>query len=134
MLALVDTEMNIFEYRVRNWMTKYETTVKIKARERVPDLRTILENLFYRKPELARKAEKFIYALIEKKRIPDAKWAEMQKELDATHQEYYTTLSKLRDAGFITKVDGEWILSEQFGNRCQEMADIWQSFIMRWRK
>ena len=115
-------------------MAKYETTIKLRARERVPDLRTILENLFYRKPELSRKAEGLIYALIERKRIPDAKWAEMQKELGATHQEYYTTLSKLRDAGMITKVDGEWILSEQFGNRCQEMSDIWQSFIMRWRK
>lgn len=115
-------------------MTKYETTIKIKARERVPDLRTILENLFYRKPELSKKAEKLIYLLIERKRIPDAQWAEMQQELEATHQEYYTTLSKLRDAGMITKSGGEWILSEQFGNRCQEMVDIWQSFMMRWRK
>ena len=114
-------------------MVKYETTLKIKARERVPDLRTILEGLFYRKPELSKKAEKLIYLLIERKRIPDAQWAEMQKELEATHQEYYTTLSKLRDAGMITKVDGEWILSEQFGRRAQERADIWQSFIIRWR-
>ncbi len=115
-------------------MAKYETTVKIKARERVPDLRTILEGLYFRKPELAKKAEKFIYLLIEKKRIPDTSWAEMQKELDCTHQEYYTMLNKLRDAGMITKRDGEWLMSEQFGNRCQEMSDIWQSFIMRWRK
>ena len=114
-------------------MAKYETTIKIKARERVPDLRTILENLFYRKPELSRKAEKLVYLLIERKRIPDAQWASLQKELETTHQEYYTTLSKLRDAGMITKVDGEWILSEQFGNRSREMADIWQSFMMRWR-
>jgi len=112
---------------------KYETTIKLKARERVPDLRTILENLFYRKPELSRKAEKFIYALIERKHIPDAEWATMQKSLDATHQEYYTMLSKLRDAGLITKTGGEWSMSEQFGNRCQEMADIWQAFITRWR-
>ncbi len=115
-------------------MVKYETTIKLKARERVPDLRTILENLFYRKPALSKKAEKLIYLLIERKRIPDAQWAAMQKELGATHQEYYTTLSKLRDAGMITKSDGEWIMSEQFGNRCREMADIWGSFIMRWRK
>jgi len=115
-------------------MAKFETTIKLKARERVPDLRTILEHLFFRKPELAKKAEKFIYTIIEKKRVPDAKWAETQKALEATHQEYYTMLSKLRDAGLITKANGEWILSEQFGNRCQEMADIWQSFIMRWRK
>ena len=42
-------------------MVKYETTIKIRARERVPDLRTILENLFYRKPELSKKAEKLVY-------------------------------------------------------------------------
>ncbi len=58
---------------------------------------------------------------------------QLQKELGATHQEYYTTISKLRDAGFITKVDGEWILSEQFANRCGEMNDIWGSFIKRWK-
>ncbi|MFC2175278.1 hypothetical protein ACFLQ2_05470 [archaeon] len=114
-------------------MVKYETTIKLKARERVPDLRTILENLFYRKPELAKKAEQLVYALIERKRVPDAEWAEMQEKLGATHQEYYTILAKLRDAGIITKNGGEWILSEQFGNRCQEMADIWQAFIARWR-
>ncbi len=114
-------------------MVKYETTIKIKARERVPDLRTILENLFYRKPELSKKAEKLVYALIERKRIPDAEWAEMQKQLGSTHQEYYTMLSKLRDAGLITKRSGDWIMSEQFGNRCQEMADIWQAFVNRWR-
>ena len=113
-------------------MAKYETTIKIKAREKVPDLRTILEGLFFRKPELSKKAEKFIYYLIERKRIPDANWQESQKELEATHQEYYTVVSKLRDAGMITKVDGEWIVSEQFGRRCQDMNDIWQSFVKRW--
>lgn len=115
-------------------MAKYETTLKIKARERVPDLRSILEGLFYRKPELAKKAEKLIYTIIERKRIPSAEWEKTQKELEATHQEYYTVLAKLRDGGIITKVDGDWILSEQFGNRCREMADIWQSFMMRWRR
>ena len=125
--------MDKYLFCIYSTMVKYETTIKIKARERVPDLRTILEGLFYRKPELSKKAEKLVYLSIERKRIPDAQWAEMQKELGATHQEYYTTLSKLRDAGMITKVDGEWILSEQFGNRCQEMADIWQAFITRWR-
>ncbi|MCD6523026.1 MAG: hypothetical protein J7K68_04715 [Candidatus Diapherotrites archaeon] len=114
-------------------MAKYETTIKIKARERIPDLRTILEGLFYRKPELSQKAESFIYALIKRKRIPAKEWEALQKEFGCTHQEYYTMIDKLRDAGMITKVDGEWILSEQFANRCQEMADIWQSFIKRWK-
>ena len=116
-----------------NSMVKYETTIKVRARERVPDLRSILEHLFYRKPELSKKAEKLIYALLERKRIPDREWAKTQESLGATHQEYYTLLSKLRDAGMITKVDGEWILSAQFGNRCQEMADSWDSFMKRWR-
>lgn len=114
-------------------MVKYETTIKIRARERVPDMRTILESLFYRKPELAEKGEKLVYALIKRKRIPDREWAGMQKDLGCTHQEYYTTLSKMRDAGLITKVDGEWIISEQFANRMQEMADIWASFVKRWK-
>ena len=114
-------------------MVKYETTLKVKSRERTPDLLTILENLFYRKPENAKLAEKLIYMIIERKRIPSVEWKKLQGELGATHQEYYTTISKLRDAGFITKVDGEWILSEQFANRCNEMSEIWQSFIKRWK-
>jgi len=114
-------------------MTKYETTMKIKARERIPDLRTILEGLYFRKPELAQKAEAFIYALLKRKRIPAKEWESLQKEFNCTHQEYYTMLDKLRDVGMVTKVDGEWILSEQFGSRCQEMSDIWQSFIKRWK-
>ncbi|MBN3037322.1 MAG: hypothetical protein JW834_02660 [Candidatus Diapherotrites archaeon] len=114
-------------------MTKYETTIKMRARERIPDLRTILEGLYFRKPELAKKAEAFIYTIIEKKRIPDKDWAETQRSLSCTHQEYYTMLNKLRDAGMITKREGEWMLSEQFGNRCREMTDIWNSFIKRWQ-
>ena len=114
-------------------MAKYETTIKVKARERIPDLRTILENLFYRKPELSKKAEKLVYTLIEKKRIPDTEWKQTMQTLNCTHQEYYTLLSKLRDAGMISKKDGEWIISEQFSNRSQEMTDIWQSFVKRWK-
>ena len=114
-------------------MAKYETTIKIKSRERIPDLLTVLENLFYRKSENAKLAQKFIYMIIDRKRIPSTEWEELQKELGCTHQEYYTVLSKLRDCGMITKVNGEWILSEQFGNRCAEMSDIWKSFIKRWR-
>lgn len=114
-------------------MVKYETTLRIRSRERTPDLLTIFENLYYRKPENAKLAQKFIYMIIERKRVPSMEWQELQKELGATHQEYYTTISKLRDAGFITKVDGEWILSEQFANRCTEMGDIWGSFIKRWK-
>lgn len=114
-------------------MAKYETTMKINARERIPDLFTILESLFYRKKENAKLAQKFIYLILERKRIPSKEWEKLQKELGCTHQEYYTTISKLRDVGMITKVDGEWILSEQFANRCGEMRDIWASFIKRWK-
>lgn len=114
-------------------MVKYETTLKVSCREKIPDLRTILEGLYFRKPELAKKAEKFIYMLIEKKRIPDKQWEEMQKELECTHQEYYTTVSKLRDVGMIAKVNGEWVLSEQFGNRMEEMTEIWRQFLKRWK-
>ena len=114
-------------------MVKYETTIKIKARERIPDLRTILENLFYRNPSLAKKAEQLIYTLIDKKRIPDKEWAQTMKALECSHQEYYTILNKLRDAGMITKTSGDWIMSEQFGNRAQELNDIWKSFIKRWK-
>ena len=114
-------------------MAKYETTIKIRARDRIPDLRTILEGLYFRKPALAQKAEAFIYMLLKRKRIPSREWNSMQKELGCTHQEYYTMLDKLRDSGMITKVDGEWIVSEQFGSRCQEMSDIWQSFVKRWK-
>ncbi len=114
-------------------MAKYETTIKIKARDRVPDLRTILEGLFYRKPLLARKAEQLIYSLLDKKRLPDREWATTMQSLECSHQEYYTVLNKLRDAGMITKSSGDWVLSEQYGNRMQEMSDIWASFIKRWR-
>ena len=114
-------------------MVKYETTIKIRCQEKIPDLRTILEGLFFRKKELAKLGEAFVYKLIEKKRIPDALWREMQKELGCTHQEYYTMLNKLRDSGMIAKVNGEWIISEQFGHRCQDMSDIWQSFVRKWR-
>jgi hypothetical protein len=115
-------------------MTKYDTTLKIRAREKIPDLLSILEGLFYRKPENAKVAQNFVYMLIERKRIPASEWAGLQKELDCTHQEYYTTLSKLRGAGMIAKVNGEWILSEQFGSRCSEMSEIWASFIKRWKE
>jgi len=71
--------------------------------------------------------------VIERKRIPSTEWCNLQKELGCTHQEYYTTISKLRDVGMITKVNGEWILSEQFANRCMEMSDIWNSFLKRWK-
>jgi hypothetical protein len=114
-------------------MVKYETTIKIKARERVPDLRTILEGLFYRKTLLARKAEKLVYMLIDRKRVPDREWAATMKALECSHQEYYTLLNKLRDAGMIAKTGGDWIVSEQFGNRAQEMSDIWASFVKRWK-
>jgi len=112
---------------------KYETTLKVQARERIPDLRTVLENLFFRKPELAQKAESLIYALIKQKRIPDNEWKEMQGKMQATHQEYYTIVNKLRDAGMITKIQREWIISSQFGKRCREMEDIWLSFVKRWK-
>ena len=112
---------------------KYETTIKVQARERVPDLRTILENLFFRKPELAQKAETMIYALVKKKRIPDSTWKRMQAQMGATHQEYYTIVNKLRDSGMITKQHREWIISAQFGKRFQEMSDIWGSFVRRWK-
>jgi len=114
-------------------MVKYETTLKIKARDRIPDIRTILEGLYYRKPALAKKAELFVYELVERKRVPASDWQEMQKSLSTTHQEYYTMLAKLRDAGMITKVDGEWIMSEQFANRCGEMEGIWSSVVKKWK-
>ncbi len=113
-------------------MAKYSTTIKINARERIPDLLTILESLFYRKPELARKALDFIYMLLEKKRIPSSQWKETMEKLGMTHQEYYTMLGKLRGAGMISKQEGEWIISRQFANRAREMADIWDSFVKRW--
>lgn len=115
-------------------MPKYETTLKLKSREKIPDLRTILEHLFYRKPELSEKAEKIVYKLIKEKRIPDTEWKELQKEIGTTHQEYYTIISKLRAVGMITKKEGEWIMSEKFSNRCEEMAEIWKSFIKRWKE
>jgi hypothetical protein len=114
-------------------MPKYETTLKIRARERVPDLRSILEGLYYRKPQLAKKAEKFIDTLVERKRLPAEEWEAMQHELGSSHGEYYTMLAKLRDAGMISKKDGSWIVSEQFANRCHEMGDIWNAFVRRWR-
>ena len=114
-------------------MNKYETTIKIRSREKNADLLTVLENLFYRKPELAKKALEFVYLVIEDKRVPDSSWAEVMKKIGCTHQEYYTLLGKMRDAGLITKKEGYWFLSEQFANRCQEMTDIWSSFIKRWK-
>ncbi len=113
-------------------MPKYETTIKIRAREKVPDLLTILEGLFYRKPELAKKALEFIYMLIERKRIPASEWDSVKNKLGLTHQEYYTMIGKLRDSGMISKQEGEWIISRQFGNRMKEMAEIWESFVKRW--
>ena len=113
-------------------MAKYETTMKIRARERIPDLLTILESLFYRKPELGKKALELVYKLIERKRIPAEEWKMLQEELKVTHQEYYTIIGKLRGAGMISKEDGEWILSRQFGNRMREMYEIWESFMKRW--
>ncbi len=113
-------------------MAKYETTIKISARERVPDLLTILEGLFYRKPELGKKALQFIYQIIELGGIPDKDWEKTMSSLQMTHQEYYTMLNKLRDAGMISKQNGTWVISRQFGNRMREMADIWGSFVRRW--
>ena len=113
-------------------MAKYETTIKVKSRERIPDLLTIMENLFYRKPELAKKAVNFIYMLIDRGGIPAEEWEKTKASLGMTHQEYYTMIGKMRDAGMIIKQSGNWTMSRQFGNRMREMADIWDSFIKRW--
>ncbi len=113
-------------------MTKYETTIKIKSREKIPDLLTVMEGLFYRKPDLAKKAVDFVYMIIERKGIPAEEWNKTKSELGMSHQEYYTMIGKLRDAGMIIKQNGVWVISRQFENRMREMADIWDSFVKRW--
>jgi len=106
---------------------KYETTVKVKSQEKVIQLKQVLEALFYRNQELAKKAEEFI-ELIKKEGVEDSAWRRIQERLQMKHVPFYTMRNKLRDAGMIYKKDGIYFVSNQFSLRLKEMADIWEAF------
>ncbi len=109
---------------------KYETTLKVRAQEKVIQLKQLLEALFYRNKTLAAKAEEFL-EMIRGEEVRDSSWQKLQEKLGMNHSSFYSMRNKLRDAGMIYKRDGVYFLSSQFALRTREMAEIWDAYMRR---
>ena len=115
---------------------KYETTMKIRPQKPLVSINQVLDNLLYSQHPIilmenrpAMNAYHFLEELKAKGRLSVSSWDEYTKSKHLTTQQYYSVIKKLQGAGMIYKKDGEWLISKQFGLRCRETANLWDSYI-----
>jgi len=121
---------------------KYQTTFLIKAEKKPSSVTELLENLFYRKPDLSDHALNLLLE-IKKGNFETRHWKKFcLKEfqdckdkkgtiiLNRARVKYYSIVRKLRGAGIIYQRDGLYHLSDHFEDYLKWVAGI----IENWKK
>ena len=94
---------------------KSKTTFLIQPENRIIDeMEDVLACMFWRNPELAEPALKFLNMISENNGLKDSYWSEFCSIANITRGQYDSIISKLRGGGFIYKRNDVWKVSEGF--------------------
>jgi hypothetical protein len=89
----------------------------------------VLACMFWRNPELAEPALKFLNLISHNNGLEDSYWSEFCDTVNITRGQYDSILRKLKSGGFIYKRNDVWRISEGFEAFLVKIIEITQ----RWR-
>lgn len=106
----------------------YVTSLLIKAQHPPTTFEEVLERIFASNEKAAASAFALLNK-IKKGNYTDSAWVDFIEEVQITQAQYHLIIRKLRGAGLISKVDGVWILQEDFSEymkECSKRFDTWR--------